>query len=72
MLTPVQRVILLNVASVLNSEFEKILKRKNVKLCFRITTPKAGITDPNMLTFSFLEDRHTLTPMTLGKSHPPF
>ena len=47
MLTPAQRIILSNVSPVIpNSEFEKIFKRNNVKICSRISTLKAGMTDP--------------------------
>lgn len=46
MLTPAQRVILLKFAPVIpNLEFEKIFKRNNVKLFFKITTLKAGMAD---------------------------
>ena len=46
-LTPAQRIILSDVSPVIpNSEFEKIFKRNNVKLCSRTSTLKAGMTDP--------------------------
>ena len=68
MLTPAQKIILSKVSPVIpNSEFEKIFKRNNVKLCSRISTLKAGMTDPEYAHILSFRRHPYIDPDDIGK-----
>ena len=73
MLTPAQRIILSNVSPVIfNSEFDKIFKRNNVKLCSRISTLKAGMTDPEYAHILSFRRQAYIDPDDIGKISSTF